>query len=966
MCLWSDVLKQSPNDLKQYSSITLANGLRVLLVQNDETQKSAAALAVNVGHFSDPNNRQGLAHFLEHMLFLGTKLYPDGSEYQQFISQYGGSNNAWTATEHTCFFFDIDHQQFEPALDRFSQFFISPLLSAEYVNKERKNIDAEFKLKLKDDIRRLYDVHKETINPAHPFAKFSVGNTETLADRPDENLRDTLLDFFNKHYVAGAMTLVVEGPQSLNQLKQWVTAKFSAIAEAKTIAPIDNVPLYLPEHLQISIQVKPVKDDRQLIICFAMPSIDHFYRSKPESLLAYLIGHEGKNSLLSFLKHKQWALGLIAGTGINGYNFKDFNISIPLTELGAMHTEDIITAVFSYIGLLKAKPLAEFYYLEKRSIAELSFYYHEKVRPLDSVGQLAINMQHYPSEDYIFGDYVMDGATNQQIDQLLSYLTATNMRVITLDHNCIPSKISHWYQVPYKVSKIKPGLIDKWQTYQPNGAMALPKRNHYIVDKPVVFALSAVPENTKHKSSTDHTKDSVADAQQGKMVNTLPQRIEHSSGFSVWFKQDHTFKVPKGYIYINIDSPVTIKNNCQIAMTRLFVDLFSDAVIERHYDAELAGIHYHLYPHQGGMTLQLSGISDKQELLLTELLDELNEFHCDESQFILLKKQLLTHWHNADNSKAITQLFSKLSSAIQPKNPCAEQLIAALTPVTFVQFKQYCQQILQKIAIEVFIHGNWRAQEAEQLTAIIKSAFIDKYSSDFAVKVPILDIQGQGNITLPLHLNDQDNATVIYYPMANREPDLVAKTMIISQFLSPIFFKKMRTEKQYGYLVGVSYVPINRYPGIAFYIQSPHVEAKSLTQAIDHFINQCHLILIDMDQQAWLDLQQGLAGQLEEKDTSLRIRSQRFWASICNKELHFSGKKQLTDTILSLSKADVIQFITEIINKNTVSEGNITDRFNLETVQQPITHNTVTSKNQNIQTYEKIINLLVNTCSTKF
>jgi secreted Zn-dependent insulinase-like peptidase len=123
VCLWSDLLKQSPNDLKQYSSITLANGLRVLLIQNDETQKSAAALAVNVGHFSDPVDRQGLAHFLEHMLFLGTELYPDGSEYQQFISQYGGSNNAWTATEHTCFFFDIDHQQFEPALDRFSQFF---------------------------------------------------------------------------------------------------------------------------------------------------------------------------------------------------------------------------------------------------------------------------------------------------------------------------------------------------------------------------------------------------------------------------------------------------------------------------------------------------------------------------------------------------------------------------------------------------------------------------------------------------------------------------------------------------------------------------------------------------------------------------------------------------------------------------------------------------------------------------
>ncbi len=169
MYLPEHVLKQSPNDLKQYFPFTLENGLKVLAVHNNETQKSAAALAVNVGHFSDPIERQGLAHFLEHMLFLGTKNYPDGSEYQKFISQYGGSNNAWTATEHTCFFFDIHNQHFEPALDRFSQFFISPLLSEEFVNKERKNIDAEFNLKLKDDIRRLYDVHTETINPEHPF-----------------------------------------------------------------------------------------------------------------------------------------------------------------------------------------------------------------------------------------------------------------------------------------------------------------------------------------------------------------------------------------------------------------------------------------------------------------------------------------------------------------------------------------------------------------------------------------------------------------------------------------------------------------------------------------------------------------------------------------------------------------------------------------------------------------------------
>ncbi len=960
-------MKKSQNDLKTYLPLTLPNGLRVLIVQNRETQKSAAALAVNVGHFSDPDHRQGLAHFLEHMLFLGTKTYPDGREYQRFINNYGGSNNGWTGTEHSCFFFDIQHQQFEAALDRFSQFFSCPLLLAENIKAERNNIDAEYKLKIRDDIRRIYDVHKETMNPAHPFAKFSVGNKETLADRKDEDLRATLVDFFNKYYVASAMTLVVEGPQSTAQLEQWVSAKFSAIAEGKVLASLDNVPLYLPEHLQKYIIAKPIQQDRQLIITFAMPCIDHLYKSKPESLLAYLIGHEGKNSLLSFLKQKEWALSLIAGTGINGYNFRDFNVSIPLTELGMEHTEEIITALFSYIGLLKEQPLAPFYYEEKKSIAELSFHYQEKLNPIDSVCQLAMNMQHYPCEHYIFGDYIMEGTNDEQLGYLLSHLTADNMRIFMLDPKCQPHKISYWYQVPYQVLTIAPETIEKWQTCQPNSALALPEKNQYIVDNPVVFSLLDPPEldyddNTDDESSDPHTPRTTYLAP----VTTIPQRIEQSSGLTVWFKQDMTFHVPKGYIYIKIDSPITIKDSSNIAMTRLFVDLFMHAVVEQHYNAELAGIHYHLHPHQGGITLQLSGISDRQEILLTELLTELNQFTCDESEFLLIKKQLITYWQSNENSKAISQLFSKLSSIIQPKNPSAAELIDTLKSINFAKFNQYSKKILNKIAIEAFIHGNWRPQEAHSITAEIKSGFASKFHERNMVKVPIIDIRGKGDIILPLHIPEQEQATLIYYPLPSREISTAVKSMILSQLLSPLFFNRMRTEKQYGYLVGVSYIPINRYPGIAFYVQSPHIEAENLTLAINKFINTCHSDIAAMDQQAWLSLQQSFVGQLQELDTTLRIRSQRFWSAICNKERSFNIQNELLKDIPAVSQQDIIDFIDDYFTIEPKIKKIYRDRFTLITAPTLIRRRIKNRTDVNIQDFEKMAKIVLNNCSTKF
>lgn len=79
---------QSPNDHKQYRHLVLANQLRVLLIHDPSTARAAAALSVRAGHFDDPVDRQGMAHFLEHMLFLGTQSYPHP----------GSSSNLSTAT----------------------------------------------------------------------------------------------------------------------------------------------------------------------------------------------------------------------------------------------------------------------------------------------------------------------------------------------------------------------------------------------------------------------------------------------------------------------------------------------------------------------------------------------------------------------------------------------------------------------------------------------------------------------------------------------------------------------------------------------------------------------------------------------------------------------------------------------------------------------------------------------------
>ena len=894
------LLKQSPNDRKHYLPITLDNGLKVLLIQNLESDKAAAALAVNAGHFDDPKDRQGLAHFVEHMLFLGTKNYPDGSEYQKFISQHGGHNNAWTGTEHTCFFFDIQSGFLPQALARFADFFTSPLLSETFVDSERQNIDAEFKLKLKDDIRRLYDVHKETVNQAHPFSQFSVGNIDTLADRPESKAQTDILAYFQRYYRANLMTLAIEGPQPVNELKALTEQYFSAIL-GDGEKPEINEPLYLKEHLTKEIWVNPVKHEKQVIISFALPSIDQYYQHKPESVLAYLLGHEGKGSILSYLKHQHWALGLTAGAGINGSNFKDFNISISLTEAGEANIEQVINTVFSYIQLLKQQPLSHHYYFEKQKLARTAFEYMEKLKPLDSVSQLVVNMQHYPVEDYIAGDFLMEGMCDDSIQELLTYISPYNCRVVKVGQHYQCDRTSFWYQVPYRITDIDEQTLNQWQAIEVMPELSLPDKNPYIIDRPKVWPHS-------HESSQ-------------------PALIDSQNGLCIWYKQDTTYKVPKGYIYIGIDSPLAVSSIENIVMTRLFVDLFTEKVIEDHYDAELAGIHYHLYAHQGGMTLQISGLSEKQPLLLKQLLANLMEHNFTADAFELHKQQQLKQWQNADKNKSISQLFSTLSALMQPHNPDSEQLLAALTPLSFEQFMRYCDKLFQHVTLDVLIHGNWLENHAHNIAEQIKEAFDHNFDGRNHVSCPVIDLTDQNEWLLPITMPNHDHAAVCYYPLAEKDERSTALAMLTSHLLAPLFFQEMRTEKQYGYLVNIGYIPINRYPGIAFYIQSPNTSPNQLVVAMDEFIEHIEQKLNTITEEHWHTFKLGLAAQLAEKDTSLRTKSQRFWAAICNKDFDFNRKQLLLAAIKNVELSDISAFVASTLLKN--NDESYTSRITL-------------------------------------
>lgn len=883
----------SPNDPKSYRYTTLPNGLDTLLISDSDTDKSSAALAVNVGHFDDPVNVQGLAHLLEHMMFLGTEQFPDASEYQQFIKSHGGHHNAWTGSEHTNYYFAINNKFFEQALERFSDFFVQPLLDNAWINKEINAVESEYQLKYRDENRRFLSVLKEITNPQHPFAKFSVGNKETFSQAGDD-IGNTLRAFYQSHYCAGKMKLVLLSNHSLDELEVIANNYFSAITNNNLTTNYPEQPLYQEQEQSLAINIQPERDIKKLHLNFSMPHQLINYHNKPLSYIGYLLGHEGDGSLLSYLKSQGLVNALSAGTGLQGYNYTEFSISVALTDLGISEIDQVIGLIFHQINLVRKKGIEAWRYLEKHSLVKTAFDFQEPVSPSSLTSHLATNLFNYAPEDVIYGDYSLDRYEPEAIDACLAQMRPDNARVILISLNVDTDQTSTWYDTPYKITPIGSARQQQWQDVasQPlESKIYLPSANPFVIER-----LSYRPTNS---------------------LQTIPKVLLQKPGFRLWHMNENKFKVPKGHIYTAIDSAVVGDTARSAALCRLYVELLHDTLAELTYPAELAGMHYDIYPHQTGFTLHVSGFTPKLFLYFDMLIAKIGLRSYSTKRFSEIKQQLITNWKNTVKAKPINRLFSQLSTALQPKQFDADTLAAEMESIDMPQLMAFNQALYEDVHLESYVHGDWDNAEV----AVFADSIYHQVSTLARPKLPsvkhLISLENTGTNHISVSSNHDDSSIIIYYQALMTSPETTALFSLFNQLISPFYFQRIRTEQQLGYLCGCSYMPVHRHPGLILYIQSPVEGPKGLLGAIDEVLSDFKQHLAGLDDSAWQTALTGLVNQISTPDKTQQSAVQRFWISIGNQDTTFSHQHLTIDAIKALNKTQLIRFLeTTLLGDN--------------------------------------------------
>ncbi len=330
--------------------LTLANGLRVCLRHAPRLKRCAAALRVAAGSHDVPLAWPGLAHFLEHLLFLGTERFPSGEGLMAYVQRHGGQVNASTRERTTDFFFELPVPTFAEGLERLADMLTHPRLTLEDQLREREVLHAEFVAWSQDAKAQQQVALFEGLAADHPLRGFHAGNRDSLPVER-EAFQQALREFHTHFYQSGQMTLSLAGPQSLQELE--------ALAQQFSVQLVSG-----PQHPQASPPALMQGQARR----YQHTEGDHLHHvitcDVPREALDFLctwLNASAPGGLLAELKARQLVSALQASVLYHavGQAVLDIEFTLGTADKPATHIEALLHDWLSFFSHSDWTPLRE-------------------------------------------------------------------------------------------------------------------------------------------------------------------------------------------------------------------------------------------------------------------------------------------------------------------------------------------------------------------------------------------------------------------------------------------------------------------------------------------------------------------------------------------------------------------------------------------------------------------------------
>ncbi len=279
-----------------YQKTVLENGIRV--VTHDMKQRESIALGfwIGVGGRYEQDRIKGAAHFLEHIVFKGSQKY-SCSEIKELIEGVGGSLNAFTSEEQTCFYAKIPSKHLEQTFDVLADMVFSPNISSEDVFKEGAVIIEEIKMYRDQPQCYVLELLDELLWPAHPLGKNLAGTPETISRMTDQDLHG----FHQTHYIPKGIVISLAGDVEHEKIVKLAKKKLNRIPSK------DSVKYIAADNSQNEPRARfYFKEIEQIHLALGMFGFDENHKDRYVlSILNTILGGNMSSRLFNELREKR-------------------------------------------------------------------------------------------------------------------------------------------------------------------------------------------------------------------------------------------------------------------------------------------------------------------------------------------------------------------------------------------------------------------------------------------------------------------------------------------------------------------------------------------------------------------------------------------------------------------------------------------------------------------------------------
>lgn len=326
---------------------TLPNGLRIIHYQVPQAGSCAIAVFVGAGaRYEQPETNGGVTHFLEHLLFRGTKKYPRPKQAASKIEAIGGYINAYTTEDRTCFEVKLPRQHWQLGLEVLYEMTMQSLVSATAVEKERGAVLEEINMYRDDPARNVFELVGQLLWPTDSMGNNVLGKEQIISSIK----RADVYRYYKTHYTVSNLVIAVAGNLENSEVVSKISELFRATSKQSILPP---QPTKGPLSRRRSVIQSHDTNQSHVLVLARTPGYNHRDEA-PLRVLATILGGSFTSRLYTALREQRaLAYNLFASTS----SYSDTGALEMYAGLNRGKVTEALRVLAAELAKLRAKPV---------------------------------------------------------------------------------------------------------------------------------------------------------------------------------------------------------------------------------------------------------------------------------------------------------------------------------------------------------------------------------------------------------------------------------------------------------------------------------------------------------------------------------------------------------------------------------------------------------------------------------